>query len=66
VSRRWHKQLDELKRRWCGEQAASDHAWAAKLEEQHNKWLKVREGQGTDGLADRQLPAGRQQAGSPQ
>jgi hypothetical protein len=39
--RRWRKQLDELKRRWCGEQAASDKAWAAKLEEQHNRWLKV-------------------------
>lgn len=38
---RWRKQLDELKRRWCAEQAASDRAWAAKLEEQHKKWLKV-------------------------
>lgn len=38
---RWRKQLDELKRRWAAEQVASDRAWAAKLEEQHNKWLKV-------------------------
>jgi hypothetical protein len=40
---RWRKQLDELKRRWAAEQVASDRAWAAKLEEQHNKWLKVRQ-----------------------
>lgn len=26
---------------WFGEQDASDKAWAAKLEVQHNKWLKI-------------------------
>jgi hypothetical protein len=38
---RWRKQLDELKRRWCGEQAASDRGWANKLQEQQDRWLKV-------------------------
>lgn len=38
---RWRQQLEALKRRWAGEQLAADKAWAARLEEQHNKWLKV-------------------------